>query len=59
MRLGDMTDDRYDYEEDKFRVVGHRSRKEYRLGQTVRVQVARVDLAMRTIDFLMLEENNE
>ncbi len=55
VRLSDMTDDRYDFEEDKFRVVGHRSRKEFRLGQPVRVQVARVDLQMRTIDFLMLD----
>ncbi|MEE3468211.1 MAG: RNB domain-containing ribonuclease [Eubacterium sp.] len=54
VRLSDMTDDRYDYEEDKFRVVGHRSRREYRLGQPVRIQVARVDTMMRTIDFLML-----
>ncbi len=55
VRLSDMTDDRYDYEEEKFRVVGHRSRKEFRLGQPVRVQVARVDTTMRTVDFLMLE----
>ena len=55
VRLSDMTDDRYDFEEDRFRVVGHRSRKEFRLGQPVHVQVARVDTTMRTIDFLMLE----
>ena len=55
VRLADMTDDRYDFEEEEFRVVGHRSRKEFRLGQPVRVQVARVDTTMRTIDFLMLD----
>ncbi|MBO4396456.1 MAG: RNB domain-containing ribonuclease [Eubacterium sp.] len=56
VRLTDMKDDRYDYEEEKFRVIGHRSRRIYRLGQTVRVQVARVDLTARTIDFIMLDE---
>ena len=56
VRLTDMTDDKYDFEEEKFRVVGHRSRREYRLGQPVRVQVARVDTTMRTIDFLMLTD---
>ena len=56
VRLADMTDDRYDFEEEEFRVVGHKSRREYRLGQPVRVQVARVDTTMRTIDFLMLTD---
>ena len=55
-RINDLTDDRYDYDEENYRVVGHRTRKEYRLGQKVRVQVAKVDLQMREIDFLMLEE---
>ncbi|MBO6108825.1 MAG: ribonuclease R [Eubacterium sp.] len=54
VRLSDMTDDRYDYEEENYRVVGHRRRREYRLGQPVRVQVLRVDLQMGTIDFMML-----
>ena len=54
VRIHDMTDDRYEYEEKKFRVVGHRNRREFRLGDTVRVQVLRVDKVMRTIDFLML-----
>ncbi|MBR1873275.1 MAG: RNB domain-containing ribonuclease [Eubacterium sp.] len=57
VRLSDMRDDRYDYEESEFRVVGHRSRKVYRLGQKVSVQVIRVDINMRTIDFMMYDKN--
>lgn len=53
VRLTDMTDDRYEYEEEKFRVIGHRSRRTYRLGQEVRIQVASVDIITRTIDFLI------
>ena len=57
VRIADMTDDRYDYDEENYRVVGHRTRREYRLGQPVRVQVARVDLQMREIDFLLISDD--
>ncbi len=55
VRLADMSDDHYDYEEEHYRVIGHRTRKEYRLGQSVSVQVARVDRTYKTIDFVLIE----
>lgn len=56
VRLADMTDDQYDFEEDKYRVTGHYTGKEYRMGQKVQVQVVRVDKLTRTIDFVMMDE---
>ncbi len=55
VRLSDMMDDRYDFQEEKYRVVGHHTGKEYRMGQQVRVKVASVDKLTRTIDFAMAD----
>ena len=56
VRLADMDDDQYEFEEEKYRVKGHYTGKEYRMGQNVTVQVVRVDKLTRTIDFAMMEE---
>ncbi len=56
VRLTDMTDDRYDYEESKYRVIGHGTGKTYRLGQSVRVRVENVDKVLRNIDFSMVDK---
>lgn len=56
VRLADMTDDHYDFEEEKYRVIGHHTATEYRMGQKVQVQVVRVDQLTRTIDFAMIGE---
>ena len=58
VRLADMADDRYDFEEEKYRVTGHHTGREYRMGQTVRVKVERVDKLTRTIDFSMVTEGD-
>ncbi|XWN34757.1 MAG: ribonuclease R [Roseivirga sp.] len=49
VRLAEMTDDYYELEEKKFRVVGRRSRKTYRLGDQVRVKIKTCDLTKRTV----------
>lgn len=54
VRLADMTDDQYNYEEEKYRVLGHYSGREFRMGQKVTVEVAAVDKLTRTIDFKMV-----
>ncbi|MCH5252884.1 MAG: ribonuclease R [Lachnospiraceae bacterium] len=55
VRLSDMTDDHYEFEEEKYRVLGHYSGREYRMGQKVKVMVAGVDKLSKTIDFEMVE----
>lgn len=59
VRLADMEDDQYHFEEDKYRVVGHYTGKEYRMGQKVQVKVAHVDKLTRTIDFVMMDDADE
>ncbi len=56
VRLSDMEDDQYDYREEEYRVVGHHTGKEYRMGQAVYIRVEKVDKELRTIDFVMMEE---
>ena len=47
----DMTDDHYEYWEDRFELVGERTHNVYKLGQTVRIRVLDTDTAQRTIRF--------
>lgn len=58
VRLADMEDDQYEFQEEKYRVTGHYTGREYRMGQKVKVRVERVDKITRTIDFSMIEEGD-
>jgi ribonuclease R len=46
-----LVDDVYEYQERRHRLVGQRARREFRLGQQVRVAVNRVDRIRHLIDF--------
>ena len=59
VRLADMSDDQYDFEEEKYRVIGHYTGREYRMGQKVFIRVVSVDKLTRTIDFAMIDETSE
>jgi len=48
--------DYYNHEPAHHRLVGERTRKVFRLGDTVRVRVTRVDLEERKVDFELLED---
>lgn len=54
VRLSDMDDDRYFFEEEQYRVIGHDSGREFRMGQQVTVEVWNVDKMTHTIDFRMV-----
>jgi len=51
IRLGDMRDDFYDFNEDMMMIVGRRQKKSFRLGDAVRVRVKSADKEERIIDF--------
>lgn len=51
-----LGDDYFQFDPNHHRMIGERTRKIYRLGDKVRVQVARVDLDERKIDFDMVFE---
>ncbi len=50
-------DDYYVYDEKKYALTGRRSAQVYRLGDTIRVQVTRVNTEERRIDFRVAEES--
>lgn len=56
VRLADMTDDYYALEDKGFKVVGKRSKKTYRLGDEVHVQVKSCDLTKRTVTLSMASQ---
>ncbi len=51
-----LGDDYFQFDPNHHRMIGERTRKIYRLGDKVRIQVARVDLDERKIDFDMVFE---
>jgi ribonuclease R len=55
VHVSSMTDDYYRFDERAHLLKGENTRKAYRLGDRVEVQVARVDLERRQIDFALLD----
>lgn len=55
IRLSDLHDDYYHYHELQHALIGERTSKVYRIGDEVKVRVARVSVAERTIDFELVE----
>ena len=55
IRVRDMEDDYYVYDEKRYQMVGRRTKKRYRLGDKVKIQVIRVDPEERQIDFRLIE----
>ena len=56
IRISDLTDDFYYYDEKKYILVGERTGKTYTLGQKMKITVAGADPARRTVDFIPFEE---
>lgn len=53
VRMSDLDDDYYIFDEEHYELVGELKRKTYKLGQPVRVQVAGTDKLLRTVDFIV------
>ncbi|UII22363.1 ribonuclease R [Fulvivirga ligni] len=58
VRMVDLRDDFYDFDEKNFRVIGQRNKKIYALGDKVQVQVKATDIDRRTIDLIFVEETD-
>lgn len=52
VRIGELDDDYYLFDEARVRLLGRRTGKTYRLGQTIHVVLARVDIARREVDLV-------
>jgi ribonuclease R len=55
VHVSSMTDDYYLFDEKAHQLKGENTKKVYRLGDKVEVQVARVDLERRQIDFALVD----
>jgi ribonuclease R len=54
IRMRDLDDDYYIFDEKNYAIVGRQNRKRYRLGDSVQVNVIRVDSVERRIDFVLV-----
>ena len=51
--MRDLDDDYYEFDEKNYRLVGHRTHRQYCLGDPLRIVIARVDMERRQIDFAL------
>ena len=56
VHVTNMTDDHYEYNEERYEMIGMHTRKVYKLGEALRVQVLDADRLMRTIDFKIVNQ---
>jgi ribonuclease R len=56
IRVSEMKDDYYIYDEERYQMVGEHTKKTFNLGQKVTVEVVGADKLQRTIDFALAEE---
>ncbi len=54
VKVRDMKDDFYVFNEKKFELVGQKKKHRYRLGDTVKIKVGKVDLERKTIDYILI-----
>lgn len=59
IRLADMTDDFYEFDEKNYRLVGRRKRKVFTLGDKVNVRVKKTDIDKRLIDLVFADREEE
>lgn len=59
VHVSNLEGDYFHYQEETYEMVGETTNLRYKLGQKVRVQVADTDRLMRTIDFLLAEEEKD
>jgi len=55
VHISSLTDDYYHYDDVSHTLEGKRSRRRYRLGDRIKVEVARVDINRRQLDFRLCE----
>lgn len=59
VHVANMRDDHYEYDENRYELVGAHTNKVYKLGQRIRIRVTGADRLLRTIDFEIAEEGEE
>ncbi len=59
VRVSELHDDYYIFDEKSYQLTGEMRKKTYKLGQPIRVEVAGADRLTRTIDFLLARDQGE
>ena len=49
--IRELDDDFYELDEKNYRLIGRRTKREYRLGQTLSITVVRANLERKQLDF--------
>lgn len=55
VRLADLTDDFYEFDEKNYRIIGKRNKRIITLGDKLTVKVVKTDIDRRTIDLDLVE----
>jgi ribonuclease R len=58
IRMSDMTDDFYEFDEKRYRIMGRRNKKVFTLGDKIKVRVKKTDIDRRLIDLVFATPKN-
>lgn len=59
VRMADLHDDYYIYDESRYMLIGEHTKHTYKLGQKIKVQLVDTSKLLRTIDFIPVMEEEE
>jgi ribonuclease R len=59
VRMSEMDDDYYEFDEKNYRVIGRKNKKMITLGDSVKIRVKATDMDRRTIDLIFAEDDRE
>ncbi len=59
VRMSSMEDDYYNYDDRHYCLIGERTHKTYRVGDVVRVILAKADVSAKKIEFLLVESEED
>jgi ribonuclease R len=55
IRMSDMTDDFYEFDEKRYRIIGRKTKKVFTLGDKIKVRVKKTDIDRRLIDLVFAD----
>jgi ribonuclease R len=59
IRMSDMTDDFYEFDEKRYRIVGRKNKKVFTLGDKLKVRVKKTDIDRRLIDLVFADSKKD
>ncbi|MDF2987309.1 MAG: ribonuclease [Eubacterium sp.] len=59
VRMSSMEDDYYNYDERRYSLIGERTHKVYRIGDSVSVILAKADISARKIEFVLVDNDED